>query len=63
MGEMADWDIEQGMAAEAAHERGECDYGCPLCAEAERRERERAKRNRKRRLARRKTWKEGPHGA
>jgi hypothetical protein len=49
MGEMADWLIEQGMAAEEAHQRGDCEYGCPRCTEEEAAEKAKQKAARKRR--------------
>jgi len=48
MGEMADWLTEQGMEAEAAHRRGDCEYGCPGCAEKEAAEKKKRKASRKR---------------
>lgn len=36
MGDMADWNIEQGEAAMAEHDAGNCDGPCQYCDEEER---------------------------
>lgn len=51
MGDIADQLIDDGIVNEALHARGECEFGCPICAyEEEEAEQKRQARNRKRRM-------------